>query len=184
MSNPKKTEPEAASQVPFQAGEKGFAVFWLIFGLFFLWQSIELYGKHPGLDSCAAVPLFCSGVIVVCSLIIMITDRKFKTPNTGKGVGVQVKQTLGNMFPIDIAVMIALILLYCIALYIKLGFYVATPVFLWIGMVWFMRSKFLVEGKIDKSAFVRIAVKNLIWTGICILFILVMFTYLFSVVLP
>ena len=183
MSDKTNEPAESKQQVPFSAGEKGFAVFWLLFGLFFLWQSLKLYEKNPGLSSCAAVPLFCSGVIVLCALIIMLNDRKAKTPNSGQPIGVMVKQTLQNIFPIDITVMIIMILLYCIALYVGLGFYVATPIFLWVGMCWFMRSRFY-AGSFDKAAFLKVAVKNLIWTVICILFILVMFTYLFSVVLP
>lgn len=182
-NNLENKKEEIKENVPFSSGEKGFAVFWLLFGGFFLWRSLLLYQEHPGLSSCAALPLFCSGVIVLCALIILVSDRKAKTPNSGKSLSVQLKQTLKNIFPSDIMVTIVLILLYCIALYMGLGFYVATPIFLWISMCWFMRNKFMING-FDKSAFAKIAVKNLIWTVICILFILVLFTYLFSVVLP
>lgn len=181
-TNNKKTEPDAPKN-SFQAGEKGFAVFWLLFGLFFLYQSLKLYEKTPGISSAAAVPLFCSGVIVLCAIVIILSDRKAVTPNSGKPIGTQFRQTLKNIFPTDISVMILLILLYCIGLYIKLGFYVCTPVFLWVGMMWFMRKKFVADG-FDKKAFVKCCVSNLIWTAICIAFILVMFSYLFRVVLP
>lgn len=66
MSYPKKNTDPSPEEKPFRSGEKGFAVFWLLFGGYFFYQSMKLYQKYPGLDSCAAVPLFVTGVIVVC----------------------------------------------------------------------------------------------------------------------
>ena len=71
----KRSETPQQAEAPFKSGEKGFAVFWLLFGGFFFAQSLQLYQKHPGLDSCAALPLFVTGVIVLCSIINLIGDR-------------------------------------------------------------------------------------------------------------
>lgn len=187
MSEDKKTvasEENQEDKKPFLSGEKGFAVFWLIFGLFFFYQSVLLYQKKPGLDSCAAIPLFVTGVVVVCSLIILFIDRKAPSQSSGKPLGVVVKNTLQTMFPLDVLVTMILILLYCIALYIELGFYPSTAVFLWIAMNWFMRKDFIDDKKIDGKRFVKVALKNVMWTAVCLLFILLVFSYLFKVVLP
>ena len=51
-------------------------------------------------------------------------------------------------------------------------------------MTWFMRKNYLAAGRIDQKVLVRTAGKNLIWTALAIIFILIVFTYLFKVVLP
>ena len=96
-----------------------------------------------------------------------------------------VRQTLLVMFPTDVVSMMVLLLLYCLALNAKLGFYPTTVVFLWVSMSWYMRKGFYSrQNGFDKKAFLKIAAKNLLWTAISILFILVVFTFLFNVVLP
>ncbi|MCD8123784.1 MAG: tripartite tricarboxylate transporter TctB family protein [Lachnospiraceae bacterium] len=160
---------EEKKQAPFKSGEKGFAVFLLLFGLFFLYQSILLYQEYPGASSCASIPLFVSALIVIFSVAIIITDRKAPSENHGLPVGEIVKKTLGYMVPKDVLIMMAFILLYCVALYMGLGFYIATPIFLWGGMSYLMAKDY---------------VKNILWTALCMAFILVVFRLIFSVVLP
>lgn len=145
---------------PFRSGEKGFAVFWLLFGGYFFYQSMKLYQKYPGLDSCAAVPLFVTGVIVVCALIILLIDRKKPSESSGKAAGEVFKATLHTMFPLDVLVTVFLILLYCVALNLRLGFYPSTSIFLWVAMTWFMRKNYLAAGRIDQKVLVRTAEKT------------------------
>lgn len=181
----KRSETPQQAEAPFKSGEKGFAVFWLLFGGFFFTQSLQLYQKHPGLDSCAALPLFVTGVIVLCSIINLIGDRAKPSDSQGRSPSQVVRQTLQVMFPADVVSMMALLLLYCLALNAKLGFYPTTVVFLWVSMSWYMRKGFYSrQNGFDKKAFLKIAAKNLLWTAISILFILVVFTFLFNVVLP
>ena len=184
MSYPKKNTDPSPEEKPFPSGEKGFAVFWLLFGGYFFYQSMKLYQKYPGLDSCAAVPLFVTGVIVVCALIILLIDRKKPSESSGKAAGEVFKATLHTMFPLDVLVTVLLILLYCVALNLRLGFYPSTSIFLWVAMTWFMRKNYLAAGRIDQKVLVRTAGKNLIWTALAVIFILIVFTYLFKVVLP
>lgn len=160
---------ENKKQAPFVPGEKGFAVFLLLFGAFFLWQSILLYKDHPGADSAGAVPLFVSALIVILSIAIIITDRKAPAVNHGLTAGEQIKNTLGYIFQKDVLVELILILAYCVALNFGLGFYISTPIFLWVSMCYLMRKGY---------------VKNLLWTALCIAFIVVVFRYIFSVMLP
>lgn len=154
---------------PFQPGEKGFAVFLLLFGLFFTWQSIKLYRQAPGASSYGAVPLFCSAVIVLFSVAILITDRKKRSVNTGQTFKTVLRNTVSHIVSRDIVVVTACVLAYCIALYLGAGFMIATPVFLWGVMTYLSGGNYL---------------KNLLWTALCMLFIYLVFQLLFSVVLP
>ena len=45
MSYPKKNTDPSPEEKPFRSGEKGFAVFWLLFGGYFFYQSMKLYQK-------------------------------------------------------------------------------------------------------------------------------------------
>ncbi len=160
---------EEKKQKPFAPGEKGFAVFLLLFGSFFLWQSWTLYQEHPGADSAGAVPLFVSALVVIFAICIIVSDLKAPSVNQGLGIGEQVKKTLGFIFQSDVLVELLLILAYCVALNFGLGFYIATPLFLWISMCYLMRKDYA---------------KNLLWTALCMAFIVVVFRFIFSVVLP
>ena len=153
----------------FQPGEKGFAVFLLLVGLFFTWQSVLLYQKAPGASGSGAVPLFCSVVIDLLAIAILITDRKKQSVSSGQPFSAAVKNAVAYLANRDVVVMILLILAYCAALYLDVGFMIATPVFLWVGMSYLSRKNYL---------------KNVLWTALCMLFIYLVFRVLFSVVLP
>ena len=160
---------EEKKEAPFQPGEKGFAVFLLIVGAYFFYESMKLYQASPGASSYGAVPLFVSALIIIFSIAIIISDWKKDSVNHGLTKGEAIKQTLQDMFPMDVLVIMAFILLYCAGLYLDLGFVVVTPVFLWGSMTYLMRKGLI---------------KNLLWTALCMAFILLVFSLLFSVVLP
>ena len=161
------TRPDA--QKPYKPGEKGFAAFLLVIGLFFTWQSWKLYSSAPGASSYGAVPLFCSSFIDLMAILILITDRRKQSENSGLPLGLILKNSMKHLFSPDILIMLALVLAYCIALYLGAGFMLAAPVFLWVGMSYLSRGNYL---------------KNLLWTGLCMAFIYLVFRVLFSVVLP
>lgn len=153
-----------------QKGEKGFTVVLLLISCFFLFQSILLYRKNPGPSSCAALPLGASGLLTALVLWNIILDIKKKTPLSS--IASFVERARGAMaygFPKNVVVMVGIIVLYSLALLLGLGFYIATPLFLWGSMCYLLRKDYL---------------KNLIWMAICMLFIFVVFTLAFSVVLP
>ena len=160
---------ENKKQKPFAPGEKGFAFGLLLFGAFFFWQSLKLYQAKPGIEGPGAMPLFISALIIIFSLCIIISDWKAPSENHGLSFGEQAKKTLGFIFQKDVLVQMILILAYCVALNLKVGFYIATPVFLWISMCYLMRKDY---------------VKNLLWTALCMAFIIVVFRFIFSVMLP
>ena len=153
----------------FQPGEKGFAVFLLLIGQFFTWQSLLLYQKAPGASGSGAIPLFCSVVIDLLAIVILIADRKKQSVSSGKPFGQAVKNAFRYLANRDVVVMAALVLVYCVILYLGVGFMIVTPVFLWVGMTYLSRGNYG---------------KNIIWTALCMLFIYLVFRVLFSVVLP
>ena len=161
----KLQEPE----ITHNSGEKGFALVLLVIGLFFTWQSYLMFREEPVASSYGAVPLFCSGIITLLALVILITDRKKRTPGTGKPLKEALLLAVRHVAGKDVLVMIGLIILYCLALYLGSGFMIATPIFLWVGMTWLSRGNYL---------------KNILWTAICMGFIYLVFKVLFSVVLP
>lgn len=164
-----KKVPEPEVQVTHSSGEKGFAVVLLVIGLFFTWQSYLMFREDPVASSYGAVPLFLSGLITLLALLIIITDRKKKSPSTGKPLKEAVHLALFHVARKDILVMLGLIALYCLALYLNAGFMIATPVFLWVSMTYLSRGNYL---------------KNILWTAICMVFIFLVFKVLFAVVLP
>lgn len=153
----------------FHPGEKGFPVFLFLVGAFFAYQAILMYQKAPGASSYAAVPLFVSFLIMIFSGLIIIFDIKSDTENANVPFLQKITKSLTYMFPKDVMIMMLLILSYCIALLVDVGFYIVTPVFLWLSMNYLMRKHF---------------VKNILWTGLSLIFIFVVFSFAFKVVLP
>jgi len=160
---------EEKKDVPYKPGEKGFALFLLLFGLYATSESWKLYQMSPGASSFGAVPLFVSALIVIFSAAILITDRKKLVETAGLSGKEKVMETLRYIFPLDVSVTMVLILLYCAGLYLGLGFVPVASVFLWASMSYLMHKGY---------------VKNLLWTALCMAFILLVFSFLFSVVLP
>lgn len=153
----------------FHPGEKGFSVFLFFIGVFFAYQSYLMYLKSPGASSYAAVPLFVSILIMIFSGLIFVFDFKMKSENSNAALSQKIIRSFSYMFPKDVLVMMILILLYCVALLFRLGFYSITPVFLWMSMCYLMQRHYA---------------KNVIWTGLSLLFIFAVFSFAFKVVLP
>ena len=153
----------------FKAGEKGFAVFLLLFGLYFFGESVKLYKMDARPSSFGAVPLFLSGLIIIFSLVIIISDRKKISETKGMSLGEKAWVTLRYILPKDVLVIVIFIVLYCIGLYLGIGFILGTSIFLLGSMTYLMKKNF---------------VKNIFWTACSMIFIVVVFKYIFSVVLP
>lgn len=157
---------------PLEAGEKVFAVILLVTGIIALALSLELWGrmKEPKIASAAAVPLFVSGLWTLMALLTVIENFKLTTPLSGMPNGIdKVRKALAYVLPPNVLVTIGMILVYCILLYFKVSFYVATPLFLYGAMCFLTKKDY---------------VKNILWTAIVMAFIVLVFRLLFSVVFP
>ena len=160
---------------PLEAGEKVFSFILLIVGVIALKLSVDLWfsislRRGPRIASAAAVPVFVSALWVIMSLWTVIENFKLSTPlSKVKGMGEKIMKALAYALPLNVLIMLALIVAYCVALVEGVSFYIATPAFLYISMCYLMRKDY---------------VKNILWTGIVMAFIVVVFRLLFSVVFP
>ncbi len=179
----REEEMEASSR-PYRPGEKGVAFFWLIFGAFFFYLSLNIYREHPGLSGPGALPLGVTGLIIVCALACIVIDYGKASETKGIPLAQIIKKTFGIMFPANVIFTMVMMLAYCVCLNMGLGFYPTTALFLWMCMMFFMRGKYMTTGKCDKKALGQTITWNLLWTAVCLLFIFIVFSKLFSVVLP
>ena len=164
-------EPAAEKKYPLAPGEKVFAVVLLVTGLIALGLALELWFRMsaPRISSAAAMPLFVSALWSLMALLNVIENFKLETPLSGKKGGAKVWEGLRYALPKDVVVMVVGILVYCVAMLMGLSFYIATSLFLYGTMCYLTRKNYL---------------KNLIWTALVMVFIVVVFRMLFSVVFP
>ncbi|MBQ4432448.1 MAG: tripartite tricarboxylate transporter TctB family protein [Synergistaceae bacterium] len=160
---------------PLEAGEKVFSFVLMIIGFIALKLSVDLWfsislRRGPRIASAAAVPVFVSALWVIMSLWTVIENFKLTTPlSKVKGMGTKIIKALQYAFPLNVLIMLAAIVAYCVALLEGVSFYIATSVFLYFSMCYLMRKDF---------------VKNILWTAIVMAFIVIVFRVLFSVVFP
>lgn len=158
-----------------EAGEKVFSFILLIVGVIALKLSVDLWfsislRRGPRIASAAAVPVFVSALWVIMSLWTVIENFKLTTPLSHiQGMGEKIMKALAYALPLNVIIMLALIVAYCVALVEGVSFYIATPAFLYISMCYLTRKDY---------------VKNILWTGIVMAFIVLVFRVLFSVVFP
>lgn len=168
-------EPETAPApeqkvVTLAPGEKVFAYVLLAFGLACVFLSAKLWAKMdaPKISSAAAVPMIVSCLWVVLDISIIIGERKMRAGTSGT-ILEKMKTTIEYIFPIDFVVLFAATIAYCVTLFLGLGFYIATPIYLWATICYLQKKDIL---------------KNILWTGIIMLFIFLVFDKLFGVVVP
>lgn len=155
----KKTKP----------GEKIFPVLLLILGLYVTRESWRMYQNAPELQGYGTVPLFCGAAVTILAVVIIFSNFFKKSELAGASPKEKVVAMVRHLFSFDVMVMTALILVYCIVLGLGVPFIAASPVFLWASM------SFLARGNL---------VKNLLYTLIVMVFVILVFKVGFSVVLP
>lgn len=155
----KKTKP----------GEKGFPVLLLIVGIYITKESFKMYKRAPELSGYGTVPLFCGILMTVLAAIIIITNMFHKSEVSGLPMKEQAVAVIKHLFSLDVLVMLALIIAYCVSMAFGAPFIVASPLFLWIAMSYLERGNY---------------VKNIIYTVIVMAFVILVFEVGFSVVLP
>jgi len=167
-------EPVAPRQpeAELQSGEKVFHIVLFLLGLFAFSQAFALWQQipQPRESSAAALPLFVSGVWTLLALAGIISNIKKSSPldkiTAWKG---KLWPGLQYALPKDTLVTLGAILVYCALLMFKVSFYIATPLFLYGTMCYLCKKGY---------------VKNIIWTGLVMAFIIVVFRILFGVVFP
>lgn len=150
-------------------GEKGFGVVLFLFGLFVTALAVPMYLDDPQLSSYGAMPLFLGILLMVLSAIDILQTRTYSSEIAELPLGEKVKTTLRYLLPVDVLAVIALLILYCTAMYLGVPFVVATPVYLWVTICYLRRKAYLM---------------NLLYTAIVMVFVMVVFRLVFRVILP
>ena len=147
-------------------GEKGFTIFLLIFGVFALYNSLNLFLKDPKIISYGTFPLILSVLLIVFNSYVLFNYKNKKKKDS------QSKETLNvleYLLPLKVLKLLAFMILYCIALFVGIGFELSTSVFLLISIYFFCKTSLK---------------KKLIYTAITMGSILVVFKYVFKILLP
>lgn len=169
MKEKKDMQPDTGQQARMEPGELGFLIILLLIGLFFLYQSILLYRAYPGLENCSAVPLVVSIIIAGLSLLEIITALRKGAHRTGGSAAERLKACFAYLFSKQVLVILGLIVLYCIGLFLGIGFIILTPIFLFVSMCFLQKGDYK---------------KNILWTAIIMAFIILVFQELFNIILP
>jgi len=146
-------------------GEQGFALILLVASLLVLVESIRMFQVSPKLSSYGGLPLILSILMTLfMGKVILFENRRMEKPETTSPL-----DGIRYVFSKDVAVFTGLILLYCIALYFRLGFLVCTPIFLFVSMQFFIP---------------RGIKNNIIYSAVLTAAVYVVFTLIFRVQLP
>ena len=166
------TEPEKNTATVLKAGEKFFTYLLFLAGVFFFYHSLGLWLKMepPRSASAAALPLGISGLWIFLCLTLLFENHFKKTPLSGiKSRREKIRKGLQYAFPKEILVMLFAVIIYFILLIMGLGFYIATPIFLFGTMSYLTRKKYIL---------------NILWTAVIMAFAVLVFRVLFGVVFP
>lgn len=150
-------------------GEKGFPVILLFIGIFITAEAVKMYKDAPELSGYGTLPLICGILIIILSVFIIINNFRFKSEISGISAKKQAEAVVKHLFSKDAMVMTALIMAYCVMLSLGAGFIVSSPIFLWVSMTYLSKGRY---------------VKNIFYTIIVMLFIVLIFNIVFKVVFP
>ncbi|MDO4492351.1 MAG: tripartite tricarboxylate transporter TctB family protein [Clostridia bacterium] len=163
--------PPEKPQQKLAPGERVFAYILLVLGLCCVYLSWDLWNKvdtAKKMTSAAAVPMIVSVLWVVLTVFVILSERKMASGTSGTLLE-RIKTTVSYIFPVDFVVMFLATIAYCIALYLGLGFYIATPLYLYATICYLQKKD---------------PVKNILWTAIIMAMIYLLFDVLFGVVVP
>lgn len=142
-------------------GEIGFALLWIIWGLFAYYFATTMTSDSYSAPS--VFPKLASSVIIGCGIVILVKAIRREKPSPADG------SVFTFLLPRDVLVMMIFILIYCAALP-RLHFIPSSFALLAAGMIYLYRGKKIVQSVIISA---------------CTLAVLVaIFRYVFLVILP
>lgn len=167
----KENSIEKDVKTDLQPGEKVFTLIWFVICSLMFYQSALLWKEHPEISGPATLPMLASGLPALLLLGSIIGNIKKSTPLNIGALNTEQKMEIlkAYLFPNAIITALVFIILYCVMLSLSVPFYVVTALFLWGLMSLLSRRNY---------------VKNAIWTALTMIFIVVVFGMLFSVVMP
>ena len=171
--NKDNTESEQKTAPVLKAGEKLFTYLLFLAGVFFFCHSLRLWltMEPPRSASAAALPLGMSILWTILSLTLLAENHFKKTPPGGikSRRGKKIKDGIRYAFPKEVLVMSGAVVIYCVLMLMGLGFYIATPLFLF-GTMSYLTGK--------------LSLWNVLWTAVIMVFTVLVFRILFGVVFP
>jgi len=150
-------------------GGKAFAFILLLIEVFFLYESIKLFQKYPKFSSIGFFPLVLCVFLILLSIADILENRKQASRNKGKSLLIQAWESIKYLLPKDNVIFILMIFGYMMALYFGVSFLPSSVVFLLASMC------FLIRGDV---------IKNILYTGIIMASIMLVFKVVFLVPLP
>ncbi|MDW5377596.1 tripartite tricarboxylate transporter TctB family protein [Halomonas sp. HP20-15] len=157
-----------SSHTKLQPGERAFNLLLLLFSLGVLYEAYRISGAgFESINSPGAFPVGLSVLLIVSMLVIIAGQFRKEKPNT-RGALDEARQFLHEHFPLPIVIFSALAIGYLFLLE-PLGFVVATPIFLYVAMVYLRHGRF---------------VSSAIIAAVSIAIIYALFKLLFQVYLP
>ena len=128
-----------------------------------------MYRQDPQLQGYGTVPLICGVLIMILSAGIFLNGLRVKSDISGLSAKEKAAKTVQHLFSRDVMVMLFMIIAYCVLLAVNVPFIIASPVFLWGSMTYLSRGGWI---------------KNIIYTVIIMVFVILVFNVGFNVVLP
>jgi len=160
---------EKGNQGQLKAGARFVPVLILLFGAGSLPEAIRLYRNDPAVNGSGIFPIVISLIMVVLSILEILKERKATSETAGLPLKQKLAKIVDYLIPKNVLFMLVLVVLYCVALGIGIGFEISTTLFLLTSMVFYIQKKLP---------------KNVAYTAITMVSLVVIFKIVFSVVLP
>lgn len=160
---------EKGNQRQLKAGARLVPVLILLLGAGSLPEAIKLYRNDPAVNGSGIFPIVISLIMVVLSILEILKERKSSSEITGLPLKQKLAKVVDYLIPKNVFFMLVVVVLYCVALGIGIGFEISTTLFLLISMIFYIPKKLP---------------KNIAYTAITMVSLVVIFKIVFSVVLP
>jgi hypothetical protein len=160
---------EKGNEVRLKPGAKLVPVATLFVGLLSLPEAIKLLKSDSALNGSGFFPVLICAVIMLLSIVEIIKESKQRSESADRPLKERIVAAIRYLLPRDVLFMIVLVILYCVALGLGAGFAISTTVFLLASMMFYIRNKLL---------------KNVVYTAVIMVAVIVVFKMVFSVVLP
>ena len=160
---------EKGNQGQLKAGARLVPVLIFLLGAGSLPEAIRLYRNDPAVNGSGIFPIVISLIMVVLSILEIVKERKSNSETTGLPLKQKLAKIVDYLIPKNVLFMLVLVVLYCVALGIGIGFEISTTLFLLISMIFYIPKKLP---------------KNIAYTAITMVSLVVIFKIVFSVVLP
>lgn len=167
MDEKKKNDQKEKEKLP--PGGYASSLLFLLIGIVFFVQSIQLYQKDPSPSGSGTFPLIVSVTLIILTVIDFVQKMKVKTEVSGMAIKEKIITTLKYIFPKDSLVFLLMSIAFYLVLEFGVSFIIAAPIFLLVSMCYLIPHSF---------------VKNLLYTAVSCIAIYVIFTMLFKVSLP